>query len=74
MTKLTTFWIVCRVAPTISATRHHDTEQAANAEAERLTAKENTPFYVFRLERRCEPATIPVQWVVPVENEIEGAS
>lgn len=74
MSKLTIFWIVCRVAPTLSATRHHDTERAANAEAERLTAKENTPFYVFRLVGRCEPATIPVQWVVPAEKEIEDAS
>lgn len=65
--ELKTFWVVCRDARTLSATVRHMAEQAAKDEAERLTAKENAPFYVLRMELLCEPAARPVQWVVPVD-------
>lgn len=67
MDELKTFWIVCRDARTLTATVRHESEQAAMDEAERLTAKENAPFLVMRVERRCELAPRPVRWALPID-------
>lgn len=58
------FYIVLRDVSKPNATKRHDTLEEAKKEAERLSRKEKTRFYVctVTVDGYTEPEEIPVKW------------
>lgn len=58
------FYIVLRDVSKPNATKRHDTLEEAKKEAERLSRKEETRFYVCTVfvDGYTEPEEIPVKW------------
>lgn len=55
-------FIVCRDRLPLTASRVHDTLDAATTEAARLCRKEGATFCVFALVGEVRPAVAPVVW------------